>query len=57
MIEAIRNMGPPVMKSHLHTFLGGMNCFHIFIPDLAEMTVPLDNLLKKERTMNDWDDL
>ena len=56
-IKAIRNMGPPMTKSHLHTFSGGMNCFCIFILDLAEMTIPLNNLLNKERTMNDWDDL
>ena len=34
-----------------------MNCFCIFIPDLVEITIPLNNLLNKERTMNDWDDL
>ena len=56
-LEAIRKMGPPMMKSHLHTFLGGMNCFCIFIPDLEEITIPLNSLLNKEKTMNDWDDL
>ena len=34
-----------------------MNGFHIFIPDLVEITIPLKNLLNKERTMNDWDNL
>ena len=41
-IKAIRNMGPPMMKSHLHTSLGGMNCLCIFILDLAEMTIPVE---------------
>ena len=35
---------------------GGMNTFCIFIPDLANITIPLNSLLNKEKTMNDWDD-
>ena len=37
-------------------FLGGMNTFHIFLPDLANMIIPLNGLLNKEKTMNDWND-
>ena len=55
-VEAIRRMGPPTMKSQLRTFLGGMNTFHIFLPDLATITIPLNDLLNKEKTMHDWDD-
>ena len=55
-VEAIRKMGPPTMKSQLHTFLGGMNTFRIFLPDLANITIPLNVLLNKEKTMHDWDD-
>ena len=55
-METIRNMGPPVTKSQLRTFLGGMNTFRIFFPDLANMIIPLNGLLNKEKTMNDWDD-
>ena len=55
-VETIRKMGPPVTKSQLWTFLGGMNTFHIFLPDLANMIIPLNGLLTKEKTMNDWDD-
>ena len=54
-VEAIRKMGPPTTKSQLHTFLGGMNTFHIFLPDLANITIPLNGLLTKEKTMSDWD--
>ena len=52
-VEAIRKMGPPVTKSQLWTFLGGMNTFCIFLPDLANMIIPLNELLTKEKTMND----
>ena len=55
-VEAIRKMGPPTTKSQLHTFLGGMNTFRIFLPDLANITIPLNGLLNKEKTMHDWDD-
>ena len=55
-VEAIRKMGPPVTKSQLQTFLGGMNTFCIFLPDLANTIIPLNGLLTKEKTMNDWDD-
>ena len=37
-------------------FLGGMNTFHIFLPDLANMIIPLNGLLNKEKTMNDWNE-
>ena len=33
-----------------------MNTFHIFLPDLANIIIPLNGLLNKEKTMNDWDD-
>ena len=55
-VKAIRKIGPPVTKSQLWTFLGGMNTFHIFLPDLANTIIPLNGLLTKEKTMNDWDD-
>ena len=55
-MEAIRKMGPPVTKSQLQTFWWGMNTFHIFLPDLANTIIPLNGLLTKEKTMNDWDD-
>ena len=55
-VEAIRKMGPPTTKSQLRMFLGGMNTFRIFLPDLANITIPLNGLLNKEKTMNDWDD-
>ena len=55
-VEAIRKMGPPVTKSQLQTFLGGMNTFHIFLPDLVNTIIPLNGLLTKEKTMNDRDD-
>ena len=54
-VEAIRKMGPPTTKSQLRTFLGGMNTLRIFLPDLANITIPLNGLLNKEKTMNDWD--
>ena len=57
-VEAIyiRKMGPPMTKSQLWMFLGVMNAFHIFLPDLANTIIPLNVLLTKEKTMNDWDD-
>ena len=55
-VEAIRKMGPPMIKSQLQTFLGGYEYFHIFIPDLANITILLNGLLNKEKTMNNWDD-
>ena len=55
-LETIRKMGPPVTKSQLQTFLGGMNTFCIFLPDLANIIIPLNGLLNKEKTMNDWND-
>ena len=35
---------------------GGMNTFCIFLPDLANIIIPLNGLLNKEKMMNDWDD-
>ena len=55
-VKTIRKMGPPMTKSQLQMFLGGMNTFHIFLPDLANMIIPLNGLLNKEKTVNDWND-
>ena len=55
-VETIRKMGPLMTKSQLQTFLGGMNTFCIFLPDLVNMIIPLNGLLNKEKTMNDWND-
>ena len=55
-VETIRKMGPPMTKSQLRTFLGGYEYFCIFLPDLANMIIPLNGLLNKEKTMNDWND-
>ena len=33
-----------------------MNTFHIFLPDLANIIIPLNGLLNKEKTMNDRND-
>ena len=33
-----------------------MNTLHIFLPDLANIIIPLNGLLNKEKTMNDWND-
>ena len=55
-VEAIRKIGPPTTKFQLCAFLGGMNTFRIFLPDLANIIIPLNGLLTKEKTMSDWDD-
>jgi len=50
-IKAITNMLPPTCVSEMRCFLGMANQLGRFIPDMAEMTQPLRDLLKKN---NAW---
>ena len=46
-VRAIENLKPPKDKKELHTFLGMATYMSSFIPNLAEHTAPLRNLLKE----------
>ena len=46
-VRAIENLEPPKDKRELHTFLGMANYMGSFIPNLADHTAPLRNLLKE----------
>lgn len=47
-VEAIRKMPAPTDVSTLRTFLGIVNYYRVFIPDMAMICIPLYNLLKKD---------
>ena len=46
-VRAIENLEPPKDKKELHTFLGMVTYMSSFIPNLADHTAPLRNLLKE----------
>jgi len=46
-VRAIENLEPPKDKKELHTFLGMATYMSSFIPNLADHTAPLRNLLKE----------
>ena len=46
-VRAIQNLEPPKDKKELHTFLGMATYMSSFIPNLADHTAPLRNLLKE----------
>ena len=46
-VRAIENLKPPKDKKDLHTFLGMATYMSSFIPNLADHTAPLRNLLKE----------
>ena len=48
-VRAIENLELPKDKKELHTFLGMATYMSSFIPNLADLTAPLRNLLKRER--------
>ena len=50
--EAISQMAPPKNKQELQRFLGMINYIGKFIPNLADMTAPLRELLQKDRDFN-----
>lgn len=47
-VEAIANAPPPTNQKELKSFLGLLNYYHKFIPDLATKMNPLNSLLKKK---------
>lgn len=46
-LMAIDQMGPPNNKKDLQTFMGVLNFLRAFIPNVAEITAPLRELLRK----------
>ena len=46
-VRAIESLEPPKDKKELHTFLGMATYMSSFIPNLADHTAPLRNLLKE----------
>ena len=46
-VRVIENLEPPKDKKELHTFLGMETYMSSFIPNLADHTAPLRNLLKE----------
>ena len=50
--EAIKNFQPPIDKSELRSFLGTVNQFSQFVPDIAFMYPKMSQLLKKNVTYN-----
>lgn len=51
-IEAIKQMGQPKNKKDLQKFLGVVNYVRQFIPNMAEVTAPLRELIKKNVIFN-----
>ncbi|RYE25774.1 MAG: hypothetical protein EOP45_04445 [Sphingobacteriaceae bacterium] len=51
-VEAIRKITPPKDKKDLQKLLGVVNCVHEFVPNLAEASKPLRDLLKDDVVFN-----
>lgn len=47
-LEALKSMRPPIKLNELRGYLGLLNFFHSFIPNLQEKTKEMRKLLKKE---------
>ena len=47
-VEAINNVGCPQTKKKLRSFLGMMSFYRKFIPNLAKLSAPLSDMLKKD---------
>lgn len=47
-IEAIVNMPPPKQTSEVRSFLGAVNYYGKFVPQMRNLRYPLDELLKKD---------
>ena len=41
-------------KSAIKSFLGLVRYYQRFVPNLAELAVPLQELLKKDKSKDDW---
>jgi hypothetical protein len=54
-IDAIKNIGTPISKAEVHTFLGIANYYRKFIMNFAIIATPLYNLIK-HNTVFSWDD-
>lgn len=54
-IKAISNMPPPSNVSELRSFLGAINWYRKFVPNMSKLQAPLDDLLKKDAIF-DWND-
>ena len=52
--DAIQNMPPPANVSQLRSFLGSVQFYHKFLPDLSTLAAPLNQLLKKD-VLWSWD--
>ena len=48
-IQAVNNAPPPTNVSQVRSFLGLINYYHRFLPDLATVLHPLNQLLEKNR--------
>jgi len=46
--QAIAKLTLPSSKKSMHSFLGQINFFRIFVPIFSEMVRPLKNLIKKD---------
>ena len=49
-VDAIKNAPEPKNVSQLRAFLGMLNCYHRFLPDVATILEPLHQLLRKGST-------
>jgi len=54
--QAIQNMPVPTSISLLRGFLGLCSFYRRYIKNFSEMAVPLNDLMKKGRSIADWDD-
>ena len=47
-MDAIKNVSEPENVSQLRAFVGMLNYYHRFLPDVATVLEPLHQLLRKE---------
>ena len=47
-VEAIKSMPPPTNVSTLRSFLGMVNYYGVFLPNLNRLRAPFNGLLRKD---------
>ena len=55
-VEILRTWPKPISLTDLRSFLGLLQFFRRFIPNVAKVAAPLTDLTKKDRGVQKWDE-